>query len=435
MGAGAAGLAAARDLSEAGLSVVVLDGRDRAGGRIATVRDPSWPLPVELGPEFIHGRPMATLGILEASGLLAVRLARAQWIRGAHGWVRRDDLWKTADAITARMRNRGKDRSVAQFLEAHPRIPRSERELLLSLVEGYHAAPPDRLGEQSISTHGAEPQSHDQFRVINGYDRLTDWLARSAGPGSVVLRLRTVARRIRWSPGSVEVESTSAGELVRFRAAQAVVTVSVGVWKAKPGTEGAIVFDPELPAKQRALEKIEMGHVVKIILRFREKFWDEPGSDVRKSGRPGLGFLHARDAAFPTWWSTAPVEAPVLTGWAGGPAASALESVPGEELAGRACATIASLLGISSRRVSSLLEAWRTHDWQGDPFSRGAYSYLAPGGVPARVALARPVAGTLFFAGEALHPDQSGTVAGAIETGRRAARSLLRSPSGKRYGS
>ncbi len=433
VGAGAAGLAAAKDLSLAGLSVIVLDARERSGGRIATVRDPSWPLPIELGPEFIHGRPRATLGILEASGLLAVQLADVHWSRGRGGW-KHEDIWRTTGAITALMRNAGKDRSVAEFLAAHPRISRRVRDLLLSFVEGYEAAPSDRLSEQSISTRGREPESHDQFRVINGYDRLTDWLAHSAGPGSVSLRLGTVVRTIRWARRSVEIEAAVTGELVRFGAAHALVTVPVGVWKAPAGTEGAIVFEPELPEKRRALERIEMGPVVKIVLRFREKFWDSASSGSREQTGPRLGFLQARGAAFPAWWSAAPVEAPILTAWAGGPAASVLAAIPEEELAARACATIASLLGLSVRRVSSLLEAWRTHDWQADPFSRGAYSYLAPGGVPARRVLARPAGGTLFFAGEGLHPDQSGTVVGAIGTGRRAARQLLRSRSEKRYG-
>ncbi|HEY6052056.1 MAG TPA: FAD-dependent oxidoreductase, partial [Thermoanaerobaculia bacterium] len=103
--------------------------------------------------------------------------------------------------------------------------------------------------------------------------------------------------------------------------------------------------------------------------------------------------------------------------------------------AGRAVATIAGLLGESRRRVSGLLESWRMHDWQQDPFARGAYAYLAPGGVKARAAFARPVAGTLFFAGEATDAEEPGTVAGAIASGRRAARELLRARGTKRHSS
>lgn len=96
---------------------------------------------------------------------------------------------------------------------------------------------------------------------------------------------------------------------------------------------------------------------------------------------------------------------------------------------------IAGLLGESRRRVGGLLEAWRMHDWQEDPFARGAYAYLGPGGVEARASFARPVAGTLFFAGEATDAEQPGTVAGAIASGRRAARQLLRARDTKRHSS
>ena len=343
VGAGASGLAAARDLSEAGLAVVVLEGRERTGGRIATLRDPSWPLPIELGAEFIHGRPDEMFGILEASGLLAVRLLDAdrRWIRGAGGWRQETDVWSKADAITSRMRDRGPDRSVAGFLEAHPRVSPSRRNLLLSLVEGYHAASADRLSERSISTRGAQAENRDQFRVLNGYDRVTNWLARSSGPGSVSVRCGHVVRLIRWDSRSVEIETAAAGLREGFTARHAIVTIPIGVWKAGPEAPGSIRFEPDLPEKRRALRRIEMGSVVKVVLRFREQFWldERPFSAGPREGKAGkgnaghgprLGFLQAGGTSFPTWWSCEPVEAPILTAWAGGPAAIALGSIPGD---------------------------------------------------------------------------------------------------------
>jgi monoamine oxidase len=174
----------------------------------------------------------------------------------------------------------------------------------------------------------------------------------------------------------------------------------------------AIRFTPELREKQRALDRIEVGHVVKIILRFRQRFWDD------------FNFVHANDAPFPTWWTAAPARAPLMTGWAGGHAADRLLAEGGNAIVERGVESLASILNIPRRRVASQLDAGYVHDWQADPFSRGAYSYAGVGGSNAFRALGKPVAGTLFFAGEATS-DQTGTVAGAIASGRRAARQIL----------
>jgi monoamine oxidase len=446
IGAGAAGLAAAKDLAEEGLSVAVLDARDRTGGRIATVRDRSWPVPIELGPEFIHGRPPETLSLLRSTGLLAVKLSEEHWFRAGRAWTRPESYWESIEKVTRLMRNSGRDRSVAEFLAAHPSISPRLRRLFLLFVEGYQAAFPSRIGERSLSTRGQkpDPDDRDQFRVVNGYDRVTDGLASEASAASAAdgrqftLHLSTLARIVRWDGRSVEVETDSAGGSERYAGRHAIVTVPVGVWKAGSDARGAIRFEPDLRAKRLAVAKMEMGPVVKIVFRFREKFWGPGESASRGRGRaragstrptrptrPTAGFIHSRGAALPTWWSAAPVEVHILTAWAGGPAAAALAGLPEDEVAGRGVATIAELLGVPERRVAANLEAWRMHDWQADPFSRGAYSYLGVGGLDAVRTFKRSVAGTLFFAGEATEPDQSGTVAGALASGMRAAREIL----------
>ena len=237
-----------------------------------------------------------------------------------------------------------------------------------------------------------------QFRIAGGYDALIAWLRAGLDPDRAAIRLGTPVTEIAWRRGEVRV--------LDWRAKAAVITVPAGVLKAPD----AIRFTPELSDKKRALERIEVGHVVKIILRFRERFWDD------------CTFIHSDDAHVPTWWTTAPVRAPVMTGWAGGHAADRL--LAEGDVIERGITSLASILGVPRRRVASKLDAAHTHDWQADPFSRGAYSYAGVGGSEAYRALARPVASTLFFAGEATS-DQTGTVAGAIASGRRAARQIL----------
>jgi monoamine oxidase len=223
----------------------------------------------------------------------------------------------------------------------------------------------------------------------------------------------------------VHVGSRAGTAARRIAADRVLVTVPVSVLKAPAGSPGAIRFRPALPEKDRALSRLETGEVVKVVFRFRERFWEEEGLLAGRRDRYDFAFLHARDAAVPTWWTSAPAQSPMLTGWVGGPSARALLPERDETVAAVALEALGNVLKVSARRLKSLLEGWHFHNWTKDPFSRGAYSYTGVGGAAAHRALARPVAGTLFFAGEATDSDQSGTVAGAIASGRRAAGEIL----------
>jgi monoamine oxidase len=179
---------------------------------------------------------------------------------------------------------------------------------------------------------------------------------------------------------------------------------------------GAIRFAPGLPGKAPALARLEMGSARRVVLRFREDFWTGAGL---------TSFVHAPEEALPTWWTTAPAEVRCLTAWAGGARAEALAGQPPAVVARRALEVLARLVKRPFAEVVPMLEAWETHDWDVDPFSRGAYAYVGVGGMRAAALLARPVAGTLFFAGEATEGDEIGTVSGAVASGKRAALQLL----------
>jgi monoamine oxidase len=424
VGAGAAGLAAAEALTRAGASVLVLEGRARAGGRIFTRRIRGWPLPVELGAEFVHGRAEEVFEIARESRLLVDRLPDAHIESTASGWRRVHDLWTQYEAVTRQMRSGGRDRTVADFLRSRRRMTSSQKRLASSMIEGYHAARLDRVSEHWLSTAGDPLESPDeraQFRLVSGYDGVTKWLLSRIDAKLGRIRFSTPVRRIRWRRGSVTVGTEGSGEL---RARRVVVTVPAAVLRAGSRATAGIAFDPDPPSHRRALGKIEAGHVVRVVLRFREAFWEETAA-AREAGKSGLAYLHLRDSPFPTWWTAAPAEVPMITAWAGGPAAESLGRLAREQLLARALGTLASSLEISAARVKRSLVGWHAHDWSADPFSREAYSYAGVGGASAADALARPAGGTLFFAGEATEREQSGTVPGAVASGRRAARQVL----------
>jgi len=148
-----------------------------------------------------------------------------------------------------------------------------------------------------------------------------------------------------------------------------------------------------------------------------------PADELRDAG-----FLHDPGAAFPTWWTALPLRLSVLTGWSGGPKADALSGRGEAAILARAIESLAQIFGLRRSAISKLLIHVHMHDWPADPLARGAYSYEMVGSAGARSQLAKPVEGTLFFAGEATDTSgQASTVAGALASGQRAAREAVQS--------
>jgi monoamine oxidase len=435
IGAGVAGLTVARELSGAGRRILLLEGRDRIGGRILTHHFPDIAVPIELGAEFIHGEAEETFHIVRAAGLAAAELPDNHWwSRGGRWqlldfWPRIERLQKAAASI------RGRDRSFAEFLRGQRGQSALDRQLARGFVEGYHAAHADRMSTKALASADGEqeqPDGNRQFRIIDGQDALVAWLRAGIDPERAQIVLGAAAVAVSWNSSGVEVVTRGAsGHSERtFRARSAVITIPIGVWKAAREQPGAIRFDPPLREKMKALARIEPGHVVKVVLRFGDAFWEEGGFVEERSarsvrgGRP-LNFVHSADPFVPTWWTQAPIRAPLLTAWAGGHAADALLAEGADALVGRVLDSLSRTFAVPRRKLETSLAGTWWHDWQSDPFSRGAYSYAAVGGANAAQALARPERKTLFFAGEATSSDQTGTVAGAIASGKRAAREVL----------
>jgi len=394
VGAGAAGLAAASRLARAGRSVLVLEARERIGGRCFTRRMAGVGAPVELGAEFIHGRPQATLDLLQAAGVPGVDSRRAQRLLRGGKLVPVEGFSEAQKATRAHAILKTKDLSFAEFL-ARKKLPPLTRSLARMMVEGFDAADPGRVSARDIVEEWSHALSASQMRPQGGYGPLLETLAE---PGVKFLFRRRV-REIRWARGSVDIDG--------FRARRAVITLPLGVLQA-----GDVRFSPD-PDKARALERLASGPVVRVAMKFRDAFWEERF--------PEVAFFHNVEAPFPTFWTPLPMRAPLMTAWAGGPKAARLAGLPKKMLLERAAASLRSVFGRVPR-----IEGFLAQDWQADPFARGGYSYVLVGGQGARAALAKPVRDTLYFAGEATDAEEAGTVAGALRSGTRAAREILR---------
>ena len=434
LGGGAAGLAAAGLLHEAGARVSLLEARDRIGGRILTVRDDRLPIPIELGAEFIHGSAPETTALAREAGLPTYEVLGERW-RAAKGVFNRvDDYWDRLDRVMRRLEPElDPDESFKDFLDRKPggHTLARERTLAAEFIQGFHAADLDRISARSLADGGSpgdDPDEKRMARFIDGYDSVPTRLARGLDDA---IRLRSIVTAIDWTRGAVQVALAPrrGRRTTSVRARAAIVTLPLGVLQAQPPAPGAVTISPDPRAFRAALDTLASGSVVRLILSFSEPFWTDrkPRGGTRGAALACMHFLHTLHAPIPIWWTSFPVRAPMLTGWVGGPRARELARQGPEGILTAALDTLASHFGMRHRTLAGLVTGFWTHDWREDPFSRGAYSYPLVGGSEAAKTLSRPIQGTLFFAGEAVDSEmRSGTVHGAIGSGRRAAKAALR---------
>lgn len=424
VGAGAAGLAAASELLGAGRSVLVLEARERVGGRIWTLREPGLAGPVELGAEFIHGHAPITRALLAKVGATAVDASGSHWSLQAGELSVRDGRF---ERILAAMQQSDvlatRDISFDELLDRHlaDRLTLEERQFARTMAQGFDAADTSRasarglLAEWTGDTLGDVPQS----RPRDGYESVLAALMATPHGERLRLRLRATVESVIWSKGSVEVMGHFAGAPFTARAQRAIIALPLGVLQQPSGASGAVLFTPALTAKEAPLRALTTGAVTKLVLRFASSFWES----VHEERYRDAAFFHAPGARVPTFWTPAPAHLPLLVAWAGGPRAFAAGADP-NEVVRAALQTLETLFGEGADPAGELA-GYYYHDWQEDPFARGAYSYALVGGSDSRRTLAEPLDGTLFFAGEASDTEEAGTVTGALQSGIRAAREVL----------
>jgi monoamine oxidase len=428
IGAGAAGLVAASELARARCSALLLEARLHFGGRVWSHHQPGLPVPVELGAEFIHGRAHSTFQLLAKAAMAAVDSGGEHWTVHNGKLERARDLFSEIQHATARTRVLdNKDLPFETFLERHlDRVLSVEaRRFARTLAEGFDAADLKRASARAIVEEwsGGSSVQAPQFRPLGGYGQLLSSLAAELRGSSVALQLNTTVRDVRWKRRSVEVEGTFLGQTFYARAARAIVTLPLGVLQLPRSAPNAVRFTPSLQDKRSALKGLAAGPVVKVLLRFRTAFWEK----LKKGRYCDAAFFHLPDAPFPTFWTSLPVRTPLLVAWAAGPKAARFEGAHADRMIAKALESLTALFGPDTHVERKLEGAW-VHDWQSDPYACGAYSYVTVGGDNAREALAAPLRETLFFAGEAADTGgEAGTVAGALQSGTRAAREVLAS--------
>jgi monoamine oxidase len=408
VGAGAAGLMAARELKRAGRTVIVLESSQRVGGRVITLQNTNAGLPVELGAEFIHGDAPETTRLADEARLVTVRVTGMHYRSNGGKFALQDPAWKRMQqAFRYLSPDRKKDRSFQEFLdEKHGgRKLADERELARSFVQGFNGADTRLISEKSIALQGNPTEGAiDARRIVGGYGSLIEYLERDV---SGEIRLNTRVTRIAWDDSQVRVWDHNGAE---YNARTVIVTVPLPMLQ-----DDSIAIEPEIPTMRHAARKLVMGQVLRAVVVVRERFWEKKID--------ALGYLHAPKRSINVWWTQYPLRAPVLVAWSGGP--PAVEIIESGDVESQITSELARVFAIRRSRIEGLVDSIHRHDWTHDPNIRGAYSYSGIGGAYSPRTLARPF-GRVFIAGEATEAGTVGTVEAAIVSGKRAARQAIR---------
>jgi monoamine oxidase len=414
IGAGAAGLSAAETLSKKGYSINIIEARERIGGRIHTVTDQGFSVPVEAGAEFIHGELPLTMKLMKSTNVSWQEGQGRPW-HVKEGKVDEggmfDDAW---DELLAKMEKIPHDMSMADFLEKNFPAPKykSLTDSVKRFVQGYDAADVHKVGTKALYEEWSG-EDIKGYRPIGGYTQLMNFLLNECQQHGTQIKLSSPVKKIQWREGHVEVQTEK--EILTGK--KVIITVPVNVLKANH-----VQFDPPLADHMTAISKLEIGGVIKFLFEFKDEFWERKSESAFRK-MPGLNFLFS-DAFIPTWWTQKPSTTPLLTGWLAGPVINSIQQDDAALLT-KALETLAYLFNCKADDLQKEIRTAKVVNWATDPFALGAYAYKALNTSEQLKIISAPVASTIYFAGEALYDGpEMGTVEAALASGKSVAEKI-----------
>jgi len=382
IGAGVAGLAAACQLGRAGFAVQSLEARDRIGGRVLTHIDPGCECPIEFGAEFIHGKPPDLWELFRKAKAHITEVEGDAWCV-EQGRLSPCGFWEDVDNILDKMDDRKPDESFADFLErccrsTKKRTSQRAKQHALGYVSGFNAADPALVGVHWLVQGMRAEQKIEgdrSFRAHRGYKDLLDVFQEELQTYKISVQLSTLVEQVHWRAGGVRVKIRDQKGESTLEAPRVLITIPLSLLKAPLGQPGVIDFVPELPPQKKiAVDRLEMGKVIRVSLRFRERFWESIKPPGTKKSLADMSFLLTQDDWFPTWWTPHPLNWPIITGWAPFRAGERLSGKSRSFVEDHALQALSTLLRVSQSELEKMLEGAHFHDWQTDPFSLGAYS-------------------------------------------------------------
>lgn len=416
IGAGLAGLAAAQELRRQGQNVVVVEARDRIGGRIWT--SPKWTdMPLDFGATWIHGtqgNPLTDLAEQINAKRLTTRYNKAiayntsgQPLSQAEE-SRLGNVRKQVFAALEKAQNKDTDISIRQAIA--PLIRQFDQSseayryinfILSAEIEQEYSGSAERLSAHWYDS--AKEFEGDDTLFVQGFRVIPGFLAQG-----LPIELGQVVTEIQWHQSPVRVIT----QKTEFLADYVIVTLPLGVLQA-----GKVRFTPELPRdKQNAIAQLGMGVLNKCYLRFPDAFWPD---DV-----DWLEHISAGHGEWTEWVSfKRAANMPILLGFNAADRGREMEAWSDQQIVASAMQTLRTIYGVG---IPEPID-YQTTRWATDPFSLGSYSYNPVGAMPKmRQQLAAPLGKSVFFAGEASNEDYFGTAHGAYLSGFRAAQEILK---------
>lgn len=424
IGAGAAGLMAARKLSAEGLQVCVLEARDRIGGRICTIEEHDLSTTIEGGAEFIHGNLAVTLDLLKEAAVDKHGITGDVWQVTQGRWNQENELFENSELVMKHLKGLKEDINIAEFIkqffaeDEYKKLRRS----LASYIEGYYSGKTERMSAKTFLEEWLS-EDEQQYKPVGGYGKIIQYLADDCRKKGTIIHLSTVVKEIKWKKGNVEVIDHLQN---RFVASKAIITVPLGVWLAPQNTKGSILYSPALPLKAEAAKQMGFGSAIKILLEFKNPFWeDESTIHQTKTDTRNLQMV-VSDMPIPTWWTQLPQHTPLLTGWVSGPQAEEIKNEKDEVIIRQSLYSLSNIFNTDIDVLTSRLKSYKVLNWANDPFTLGSYSYSTLQTKYSRKILSEPIENTLFFAGEALYEGtETGTVEAALTNGLQVALKVL----------
>ena len=414
IGAGASGLMAARELGKAGKKVIILEARDRIGGRIWPLDEKEWGYPAQAGGEFVHGKAPVTRSLVKEAGLTYVNGSDYEvWSVRDGEPVKTEWDMPDEEILHEKLRELKEDMPLSDFFAKYLSEPRYEnlRDQAMRMVEAYDAADRNKISTFALRNEWLGGEEWESGHIKEGYGALLDFLAVECKKNGGEIYLGETAQSIAMTDEGASVQCASGQE---YSGDKVLITLPVPL-------VSSIDFKPAIPEKLEAFSNIGFGGAMKLLLKFKDRWW----LNARSKDFSKMGFMLARED-FMSWWTQYPLEEPLLVGWAAGPVTEKLKNLSPEEALELGLKTLSNIFAVDVEFLKQQLVKFAWANWPNDPLARGGYSYSVPGSEEAYVELRKPVAGKIFFAGEALYTgNETATVEGALGSGKEVAEKIL----------